>query len=387
LIPIAARPATARLAALPPLSLYLHFPWCIRKCPYCDFNSHEARGSIPEDDYLAALIADLEAALPQVWGRGIVSIFIGGGTPSLLSVAGVDRLLAAVRARLPVAPEAEVTLEANPGAIEAGKFAGFRAAGVTRLSLGIQSFDDAKLRALGRIHSADEARQAAELALRHFERVNFDLMYALPGQRLEEARHDLETAIALGPGHLSAYHLTLEPNTPFHHTPPLLPDDDLSADMQEMAEATLAAAGYEHYETSAFARPGQRCRHNLNYWTYGDYLGIGAGAHGKISLPDLIVREARHRHPGRYLQGSDRVHEQHEVPADDRPGEFMMNALRLVDGFAPQLFEERTGLSLDAIAGVARQAEKDGLLEILPDLIRPTLLGQRHLNALIGRFF
>jgi oxygen-independent coproporphyrinogen-3 oxidase len=387
LIPIVAQPATARLAALPPLAIYVHFPWCLRKCPYCDFNSHETRGTIPEDDYLAALVADLEAALPQVWGRPVVSIFIGGGTPSLLSVAGVDRLLAAIRARLPVAPDAEVTLEANPGAMEAEKFAGFRAAGVSRLSLGIQSFDDTRLRALGRIHSADEARRAAGLALRHFERVNLDLMYALPDQTLADARRDLETAIGLGPGHISAYHLTVEPNTAFHQAPPPLPDEDLAADMQELVEATLAGAGYGHYETSAFARPGQRCRHNLNYWTFGDYLGIGAGAHGKISLPDRILREMRHKHPGRYLQGGDFVQERHEVAEADRAGEFMMNALRLVAGFAPSLFQERTGLPLERIAATARQAERDGLLEILPDRIRPTLLGQRHLNTLIGRFF
>jgi oxygen-independent coproporphyrinogen-3 oxidase len=387
LIPVIARPAATRLAALPPLALYVHFPWCLRKCPYCDFNSHEARGAIPEDDYLAALVADLEAALPRVWGRPVGSIFIGGGTPSLLSVAGVDRLLAAIRARLAVAPDAEVTLEANPGAIEAEKFAGFRNAGVSRLSLGIQSFDEVRLRALGRVHSADEAKRAAELALRHFDRVNLDLMYALPEQSLAAARRDLETAIGLGAGHLSAYHLTVEPNTAFHHAPPPLPDEDLAADMQELVEATLAAAGYGHYETSAFARPGQRCRHNLNYWTYGDYLGIGAGAHGKISLPDRVCREMRHRHPARYLQGGDFIQESHEVAAADRAGEFMMNALRLVEGFAPQLFEERTGLPTADIAAAARRAERDGLLEILPDRIRPTLLGQRHLNALIGRFF
>ncbi|HTZ00229.1 MAG TPA: radical SAM family heme chaperone HemW, partial [Rhodocyclaceae bacterium] len=280
-----------RLATLPPLSLYVHFPWCLKKCPYCDFNSHEAKGGIPEEAYLTALVADLEAALPEVWGRNVISIFIGGGTPSLLSPAAVDRLLAAVRARLAVLPDAEVTLEANPGAIEADKFAAFRAAGINRLSLGIQSFDDAKLKALGRIHSAAEARRAAELALAHFERVNFDLMYALPRQTLAEARRDLEEAVAFRPGHLSAYHLTLEPNTPFHHAPPPVPDEDLAADMQEMAEATLAGAGYEHYETSAFARPGQRCRHNLNYWVFGDYLGLGPGAHSKISYPDRIVRE------------------------------------------------------------------------------------------------
>lgn len=387
MIPIVPRPVADRLAVLPPLAVYVHFPWCLRKCPYCDFNSHEVKTGIPEAAYLDALLADLEAALPQVWGRSVISIFIGGGTPSLLSVAGVDRLLAGLRARLPLLPEAEVTLEANPGAIEAAKFAGFRAAGVNRLSLGIQSFDDAKLRALGRIHGGDEARRAAELALRHFERVNFDLMYGLPGQDLAGARHDLATAIALGPGHLSAYHLTLEPNTAFHHAPPPLPDDDLAADMQEMAEGLLAEAGYRHYETSAFARPGQDCRHNLNYWTYGDYLGLGAGAHGKVSQPERIWREMRHKHPSRYLAGTGYVQDTAEIGAADRAGEFMMNALRLVDGFPPGLFAERTGLPDAVIAAAARQAQADGLLEIQSDRIRPTLLGQRHLNALIGRFF
>lgn len=369
----------------PPLSLYIHVPWCVRKCPYCDFNSHEAGGGLPEDDYLAALVADLESALPLVWGRPVVSVFIGGGTPSLMSAAGADRLLAAVRARLALLPDAEITLEANPGTAEADKFAGFREAGVSRLSLGIQSFDDAKLQALGRIHSAAEARHAAELALRHFERVNFDLMYALPGQRLEEARRDLEEAIAYGPGHLSAYHLTLEPNTAFFQTPPELPDEDLAADMQEMVEEVLAGAGYQHYETSAFARPGQRCRHNLNYWGYGDYLGIGAGAHSKLSFPDRIQREARPRHPKDYLADPVSRRWQDVAPAD-RPAEFLMNALRLAEGFAPRLFEERTGLPLATLADSLRSAQEDGLLTVSPEQIAPTPLGRRFLNALIGRF-
>ena len=389
MIPIAAPggpdDTPGRLATLPPLSLYVHFPWCVRKCPYCDFNSHETRGGIPEADYLAALVADLEAALPEVWGRNVISIFIGGGTPSLLSPAAVDRLLAAVRARLAVLPDAEVTLEANPGAIEAGKFAAFRAAGVNRLSLGIQSFDDAKLEALGRVHSAAEARRAAELALAHFERVNFDLMYALPRQTLAEARRDLEEAVAFRPGHLSAYHLTLEPNTPFHHAPPPVPDEDLAADMQEMAEEIFASAGYEHYETSAFARPGRRCRHNLNYWVFGDYLGLGPGAHSKISYPDRIVREARARHPKDYL-ADPASRDWRPVAMAERAGEFLMNALRLTEGFPPRLFAERTGLSLATLGEALRQAERDGLLTVESERIAPTLLGQRHLNALISRF-
>jgi putative oxygen-independent coproporphyrinogen III oxidase len=370
-----------------PLSLYIHFPWCLTKCPYCDFNSHEARGTIAEDAYLDALMRDLEAALPQVWGRTVQTVFIGGGTPSLISAAGLDHLLAGVRSRLTLAPTAEITLEANPGTIETDKFAAFRAAGVNRLSLGIQSLDNEKLKALGRIHTSDEARRAIELALRHFERVNLDLMYALPGQTLEQARRDIVTAISFGAGHISAYHLTIEPNTAFHHLPPAVPDDDLAADMQEMVEAELARSGYRHYETSAFARLGQQCAHNLNYWNYGDYLGIGAGAHGKISSPAGILREMRRKHPNDYLGADDKVQERHDVGPEERAGEFMMNALRLIDGFAPPLFEERTGVPLATIENALVQAEADGLLIRTHERIAPTPIGQRHLNALIGHFF
>jgi oxygen-independent coproporphyrinogen-3 oxidase len=367
----------------------VHFPWCVRKCPYCDFNSHEARngaGGIPEDAYVAALIADLEAALPQVWGRPVNSIFFGGGTPSLLSAAAVERLLAAFRALLPLVPEAEITLEANPGTVEAAKFAAFRAAGVNRLSLGIQSFDDAKLAALGRIHSAAEARRAVELALAHFERVNLDLMYALPQQTLAQAQRDIEIAAGYAPQHISAYHLTLEPNTAFHHAPPPLPDDDLAADMQQMVEATLAAAGYGNYEVSAFAQPGGRCRHNLNYWTFGDYLGIGAGAHAKISFPDRIVREARPRSPQDYLAVAGQVQEMRVLAERDLPFEFMMNALRLAEGFAPNLFEERTGMALATAHRGLLQAQNEGLLSVSPERIAPTALGRRFLNRLLGMF-
>jgi oxygen-independent coproporphyrinogen-3 oxidase len=372
-----------------PLSLYIHFPWCVRKCPYCDFNSHEVRAGIPEAEYIDALLADLEAALPEVWGRMVQTLFIGGGTPSLISTADLDRLLAGVRSRLTLAPAAEVTLEANPGAIEAEKFAGFRSAGVTRLSLGIQSFDDAKLAALGRIHSGDEAKRAIDLALRHFERVNLDLMYALPGQTLDESRRDIETAIGFGSGHISAYHLTIEPNTAFGHAPPTVPDDELAADMQEMVEATLAAAGYAHYETSAFARPGphfdNRCRHNLNYWRFGDYLGIGAGAHSKISNPAGIRRESRPKNPKDYLADAATRGWQ-PVAREDLPGEFMMNALRLTEGFDASLFEERTRLPLFAIEAALARAEADGLLVRTAGRIAPTPLGQRFLNRLIGTF-
>jgi oxygen-independent coproporphyrinogen-3 oxidase len=368
-----------------PLALYVHWPWCVRKCPYCDFNSHEARNGIPEQDYLAALIADLEAALPLLEARAFVSVFFGGGTPSLMAPQTVATLLAVCRRHGLLPADAEITLEANPGAVEAAKFAGFRAAGVNRLSLGIQSFDDAKLAALGRIHSAAEAKRAAELALRHFDNVNLDLMYALPQQSLDEACRDINAAIALAPAHLSAYHLTLEPNTPFHHAPPPLPDDDLAADMQDMVEGALAAAGYEHYETSAFARPGRRCSHNLNYWEFGDYLGLGAGAHSKLTTRDGIRREARPRGPRDYLAAPVSRRWQ-DVAAADLPGEFMMNALRLADGFAPALFEERTGMPFATVEKSVLAARHDGLLEAGAERVRPTELGRRHLNRLLGVF-
>jgi putative oxygen-independent coproporphyrinogen III oxidase len=370
---------------MPPLSLYIHFPWCLKKCPYCDFNSHEARNGIPEDAYVEALLRDFDAGLPDVRGRTVHTVFVGGGTPSLMSPEGLSRFLGAVPPRLTFAPDVEITLEANPGAIEVDKFAAFREAGVTRLSLGIQSFDNAKLAALGRIHNADEAKRAIELASRHFERVNLDLMYGLPGQSLDEARRDIEAAIAFGTSHLSAYHLTLEPNTAFYQAPPDLPDDDLAADMQEMVEAALAGAGYVHYETSAFAKPGQQCRHNLNYWNFGDYLGLGAGAHSKLTLGGGVSREARPRNPKDYL--ADPVTRKWQAVAqEDLAGEFMMNALRLIDGFAPSLFEERTGLSLASVEGGLRKAEAEGLLVQTADRIAPTLLGQRFLNRLIGQF-
>jgi len=377
------------LAAPPPLALYIHWPWCVKKCPYCDFNSHEAKSHIDEAAWLAALIADLEAALPQIWNRPIGSIFIGGGTPSLMQGETADALLAAIRMRVPLQPDAEITLEANPGTAEAAKFAAFRAAGVNRLSLGIQSFADEKLRALGRIHDSREAQAAIELAQRHFERVNLDLMYALPKQTLLEAEHDIERALASGVSHISAYHLTLEPNTPFHHTPPPLPEDDLAADMQEMIEEKLAAAGFEHYETSAFAKPGARCRHNLNYWNFGDYLGIGPGAHSKLSNHERIWREARHRHPRAWLEGASTgkfIGTRQDVVPADLPGEFMMNALRLCDGFPLHLFTERTGLPLAAIEKSALAARREGLLETADGRLRPTLRGQRYLNRLLAGF-
>jgi len=378
-----------RFDALPPLSLYVHIPWCVRKCPYCDFNSHEARGELPEDAYVDALLADLEAALPQVWGRPVLTLFIGGGTPSLISERALDALLSGVRARLPLAADAEVTLEANPGTVEAEKFSGFRAAGVNRLSLGIQSFNDAHLAALGRIHGAAEAHRAAELALRTFDNVNLDLMYALPGQTPAEAEADIAAALVHAPQHLSAYHLTLEPNTWFHRHPPVLPDDDTAADMQEAVEARLVAAGYEHYETSAFARAGCRSRHNLNYWMFGDYLGIGAGAHSKISFKNNILRESRSRQPKAYLAqaaAGGAVSERREVSAAELPGEFMMNALRLNAGFELALYTARTGLPLTTVLPRLEAAEARGLLTRDHRQAAPTLRGRRFLNDLIGMF-
>ena len=385
---VAGGKAAPGLAVPPPLALYVHFPWCARKCPYCDFNSHEARGAVPEREYLAALVADLDHALPGVWGRTISSVFIGGGTPSLLAAETVDALLSAVRARLPLQPGAEVTLEANPGSAESGRFAGYRAAGVTRLSLGVQSFDGRHLAALGRIHDAHEARRGVELALRHFDNVNLDLMYALPGQTLDEARADIGFAAALGAAHLSAYHLTLEPNTAFHRAPPPLPDADEAAAMQDVVEEALDRAGYRHYEVAAFARPGSECRHNLNYWTFGDYLGIGAGAHGKLSQPEGIRRETRQRHPQAYLEAAagGAVQEARLVAAADLPFEFMMNALRLTGGFAPALFAERTGLSLESIRTLVDAAVADGLLEADAKRIAPSAQGRHFLNDLLQRF-
>ncbi len=397
IIPIAVSPAPtlegSGLAAPPPLALYVHWPWCVKKCPYCDFNSHESRSEVDEPAYLAALIADLDAALPRIWNRPVGSIFIGGGTPSLMRAETAGELLAAIRMRVPLHPGAEVTLEANPGTAEAAKFAAFRAAGVSRLSIGVQSFDDAKLLSLGRIHDSAEARRAIDMALDHFERVNLDLMYALPGQTLTQAERDIATAVGAGVTHISAYHLTLEPNTPFHHAPPPLPDDDLAADMQEVVEATLGAAGFRQYETSAFAQPAggtdSRCRHNLNYWTFGDYLGIGAGAHSKLSSHQSIWREARHRNPRAYLEGAlrgDFISTRQDIARADLPGEFMMNALRLNEGFPLPLFTERTGLPLAAVEESALAARRDGLLEMVDGHMRPTPRGRRFLNRLLAGF-
>ena len=374
-----------RFAVLPPLALYVHLPWCVKKCPYCDFNSHERQGEPPFPDYIAALIRDLEAMLPSIWGRRLTSIFIGGGTPSLFPADQIEALLSAVRARVPVEPGAEITMEANPGASEAGRFRGYRDAGVNRLSVGVQSFDDAMLSKLGRIHSADEARRAIGMALDTFGNVNLDLMYGLPGQTLSMARADIEAGLAMATPHLSAYQLTIEPNTAFFSKPPPLPDHDASADMQSMVEQTLQAAGFGHYETSAFARPGRRCRHNLNYWEFGDYAGIGAGAHGKLSFADRVTRHERVKQPREYLGATGDAGERLIVPRE-LPFEFMLNALRLVDGFPPDLFASRCGLPLSVIEAQLEAAEARRLIERTALRIRPTDLGRAFLNDLVGLF-
>lgn len=344
---------------------------------------------MPEQAYADALLRDLELALPQIWGRRLGSIFFGGGTPSILSGETVDRILCGIRALAPLEPGAEITLEANPGTVEAGRFEAFRAAGVNRLSLGIQSFNPHHLAALGRIHDDREAHRAVELACKHFDNVNLDLMYALPGQTPHEALDDIRTAMSYQPQHLSAYHLTIEPNTWFYHHPPVLPDDDVSAGMQEEIEGLLAAGGYGHYETSAFSLAGRQCRHNLNYWLFGDYLGIGAGAHSKLTLPGGVVRQARLRHPQAYLEAMVRggqAWSESRVDAAELGFEFMMNALRLTEGFSIPLFAARTGLPLSAVSAQMVEAERRGLLQQDGQMARPTLLGQRFLNDLLQLF-
>ncbi|MDF0605955.1 radical SAM family heme chaperone HemW [Neisseriaceae bacterium TC5R-5] len=378
------------LQLLPPLALYIHFPWCVRKCPYCDFNSHQVKNGFDEMAYVDTLLRDLEYSLPDVWGRSLTSIFMGGGTPSLFSAAALDVLLAGIRARLPLQPEAEITMEANPGTIEADKFKGYREAGINRLSIGIQSFNPRHLQALGRIHDGDEAKRAIEIALGCFDNINLDLMYALPEQTLAEAQTDLQTALSFGPSHLSAYHLTIEPNTLFaRQTPANLPDDELSADMQEALEQSLAQAGFSHYETSAFAHGGQYARHNLNYWQFGDYLGIGAGAHGKISSHDGIVRQLRYKQPAAYIQAvaaGQPLQQSAKIARRDLPFEFMMNLCRLTGGFEARLFAERTGLPWSVVEPLVQQAEQRGLLARDLSRVWPTLKGQRFLNDLLTLF-
>jgi putative oxygen-independent coproporphyrinogen III oxidase len=409
------RPGTLALAALPPLSLYVHLPWCLKKCPYCDFNSHElapetpaassprggasglgrpgagrrSGGSPPEARYLDALRADLEAALPFVWGRRVHSVFIGGGTPSLFSPEGIAQLVADIRARLPLEAGAEITLEANPGTFERARFRAFRDAGVTRLSVGVQSFDDAKLRALGRVHDARQARAALDEAARSFDTFNLDLMYALPGQTLAELREDLDTALGFAPPHLSIYHLTIEPNTLFAKHPPAVPDADLASDMLDLIVERTAGSGLQRYEVSAFAREGHRCVHNLNYWQFGDYLGIGAGAHSKLSFAHRVVRQVRWREPATYMDqalAGSAVSNDEEVARAALPFEFMLNTLRLREGFELDRFAERTGLPLSAIAAALERAERDGLIERDFVRVRPTVRGFDFLSDLQALF-
>ncbi len=384
------RPGGLQLSALPPLSLYVHLPWCIKKCPYCDFNSHEqAAGGLPEQRYLDALVADLEAALPLVWGRTVHSIFIGGGTPSLFSPEAIDRLLADIRARLRLAPDCEITLEANPGTFERDRFRAFRAAGVTRLSVGVQSFNDTHLKALGRVHDRAQALAAVEEAAQAFDTFNLDIMYALPGQTLGDLRQDMATALSLKSPHISIYHLTIEPNTYFAKFPPQLPDQDTAYEMLDLVTEMTGAAGLERYEVSAYARTGHRCWHNLNYWQFGDYLGIGAGAHSKLSFAHRIVRQVRHREPRLYMEkalAADCVASSTEVSRADLPFEYMLNALRLKDGFALSQYVERTGLPMTAIQRGLEEGERKGLIE--RDLARvwPSTRGFDFLNDLQALF-
>ena len=375
------------LTALPPLSLYIHFPWCERKCPYCDFNSHQVKdGGFNEGRYIEALVADLQTELPNVWGRRVHTIFIGGGTPSLLSPKGLDDLLSHVRALIPIEPHAEITLEANPGSVESGKFAEFASIGINRVSLGIQSFNPDHLKALGRIHNQQDARRAIEIAHNHFERINIDLMYALPKQTLREAQADLQEAISFDVSHLSLYHLTLEPNTYFASHPPQLPHDDESDAMFESALETLAANGYARYEVSAYSKPKQQCKHNLNYWEFGDYIGIGAGAHGKISYPDRVTRQIRERHPETYMskitEQGHAVIQNRLLTQDDLPFEFMLGALRLIDGVPTAMFSERTDLGLNAISKPIAEALRKGLIDEDPTRLKASPLGMRYLNDL-----
>ncbi len=382
------------LTSLPPLSLYVHIPWCVKKCPYCDFNSHQIKDQVTgqssqgfdEKRYLEALKIDLQSVLPKVWGRRIHTIFIGGGTPSLLSEEGMDQLLSDIRALLPVNADAEITMEANPGTFEIEKFKSFAKSGINRISLGIQSFDNQKLKALGRIHDSDQAKTAIAAAIKLFDQVNIDLMYALPEQTIDEALIDIRQAINFEPAHISLYHLTLEPNTLFAKYPPVLPDDDSAFEMLDRLMEELSAAGYQRYEVSAYAKNGHRCQHNLNYWQFGDYIGIGAGAHGKISAHNQIARQTNERHPEAYMdkifnQGHALI-EERLLDKDDLPFEYMLNVLRLADGVPTHQFKERTGLDIAAINGMMEESLKKGLLDEDPRTIQASGLGLQYLNDL-----
>jgi putative oxygen-independent coproporphyrinogen III oxidase len=383
------RPGTLHLSALPPLALYVHLPWCLKKCPYCDFNSHEQPQDLPEQRYLDAVVADLESALPLIWGRGVHSIFIGGGTPSLFAPSSIDRLLADIRARLRLEADCEVTLEANPGTFEKDRFRAYRDAGVTRLSIGVQSFNDAHLKALGRVHDRAQALAAVEEAAKAFDTFNLDIMYALPGQTVAQLDQDLDTALQFAPPHISIYHLTIEPNTYFAKYPPSVPEDDEAYAMLDRITERVGEAGLERYEVSAYARANHRCRHNLNYWQFGDYLGIGAGAHSKLSFAHRVLRQVRLRDPRRYMEqalAGRPLAQEDEVARADLPFEFMLNALRLRMGFGLRDFTERTGLPLTAIEAALQEAERKGLLERDFARVRPTQRGFDFLSDLQALF-
>jgi putative oxygen-independent coproporphyrinogen III oxidase len=402
------RPGLLQLAALPPLSLYVHLPWCLKKCPYCDFNSHELRADgaqtlhpaanlaaptptseVPETRYIDALMADLEAALPLVWGRTVHSIFIGGGTPSLFSPQAIDRLIGDIRARLKLEPDCEITLEANPGTFEKNRFRAYRSAGVTRLSVGVQSFNDDHLKALGRVHDSAQAIAAVEEAAQSFDTFNLDIMYALPGQTLSNLEQDMQVALALGPKHISIYQLTIEPNTYFAKFPPAVPEEDLGYDMLDKITEMTAAVGMDRYEVSAYALPGHACLHNQNYWQFGDYLGIGAGAHSKLSFAHRIVRQVRYREPNLYMANAlagKAVAQDDDVPRAELPFEYMLNALRLRDGFELPKFTERTGLPLTSIQKGLAEGERKGLLERDGVRVRPTVRGFDFLSDLQALF-
>ena len=390
------RPGALQLPSLPPLALYVHLPWCIKKCPYCDFNSHESQaGGLSVDTetrYINAVIADLEASLPLIWGRTVHSIFIGGGTPSLFSPTSIDRLLADVRARLKLEANCEITMEANPGTFEKDRFKAFRSAGVNRLSIGVQSFNDQHLKALGRVHDGLQAQAAIAEAATNFEAFNLDIMYALPGQTAAECAQDIQTALSFNPPHISIYHLTIEPNTYFAKFPPKIPDDDSAYDMLDQICELTAAQGMQRYEVSAFAKPGFKCWHNVNYWQFGDYLGIGAGAHSKISFAHRVMRQVRAREPALYMQkalmlgGSQAVVQDTEITRADMPFEYMLNALRLLDGFTLQDFSERTGLAITAIQKGLNEAETKGLIERDFVKVKPTVHGMDFLSDLQSLF-
>ena len=384
------RPGLLQLRALPPLGLYVHLPWCLKKCPYCDFNSHEAaQQQFPQQRYLDALMADLESALPLIWGRSVQTIFIGGGTPSLFDPQAIDTLLGGIRARLRLAADCEITLEANPGTFERDRFRAYRSAGVTRLSVGVQSFDDAHLRALGRVHDRAQALAAVGEAAQAFDTFNLDLMYALPGQTPAALEQDLATALAFRPSHLSVYHLTIEPNTYFAKYPPVLPDEDTAYAMLDTITERTAVAGMDRYEVSAYALDGHRCRHNLNYWQFGDYLGIGAGAHSKLSFAHRLVRQVRVRQPELYMAralGGNALTLDEDIAHDALAFEYLLNALRLRHGFSLQEFSERTGLSVGAIEAGLREAQQKGLIERDLTRVRPSVRGFDFLNDLQSIF-